>query len=515
MHEDTETLAERSAADLASLEGTDGVLPRGALPAQVRAPESAKAESAKAGPAKAGPPALARRRRWIGAVAVGAALLAAAGVVASTLVKSPSQAAADAGPPERSVLTAPVEHRVLTSSVIVRGQVGAGQSVDVAPQVSGGESAAAPVVTKLAVKQGDTLRAGQLLMEVSGRPVFVLPGRVPVYRDLKPGAEGDDVRQLQQALRGLGHGTGADAAGVFGSGTKSALNSLYTAIGYDPLPALDDNGDGIRAAEDAVTQGRRAVEEAQEAADAQGAGADADRALRYARQDLAKARQALTEAQSAAGPRLPAGEVVFLQGFPARVDAVPGRVGSRVEGTVMTVSAGRLIVQAYLQEYQKGLVRKGQRVRILSELTGVEAAAHVASVATSMSLPGAPGGGGGDGQGGGQGGDAAQAPGQSGYLLRIDPDKRLPAELVGQDVRLTIEAARTDGKALVVPVTALTAGADGRTTVTVLAEGGARRRVEVRTGTAGDGFVAVEPVAGAKLAEGEKVITGVKNGEAK
>ncbi len=44
------------------------------------------------------------------------------GVTADAGVSRPGRwAAAEAQPPERSVLTSPVEHRVLTSSIIVRG----------------------------------------------------------------------------------------------------------------------------------------------------------------------------------------------------------------------------------------------------------------------------------------------------------------------------------------------------------------------------------------------------------
>ncbi|MFD7546091.1 peptidoglycan-binding protein [Streptomyces sp. NPDC059816] len=468
------------------------------------------AETAGAGPAGG----LARKRRWIAAVAGGAVLLAGGAVLASTVIKSPSQAAAEeASPPERSVLTSTVEHRMLTSSVIVRGQVVAGQSVDVAPQVAGGEDGAAPVVTKVPVKQGDRLKAGQVLLEVSGRPVFALPGRIPVYRDLKPGAEGDDVKQLQEALRALGHSTGGDAVGTFGAGTKDALNAFYAAIGYDPLPATDDNGKGLKSAERAVTAAERALEEAKaaEAKEAEGKDAAGKGSAQAVQDDLDEARDELAAAQATSGPRLPAGEVVFLQGFPARVDAVPEQVGSPVDGTMLTVSGGKLAVQAYLQEHQKGLVRKGQRVQIYSELTGIEAQAKVGSLADSLTAPDSGSGGGGEGE---SDGGASAPPGQNGYLLRVDPDKALDARLAGQDVRLTIEAARTGGKALVVPITALTAGADGRATVTVLQSDDERRRVEVRTGTAGDGFVAVEPVGAARLAKGEQVIVGVKKGAA-
>ncbi|MFD7863957.1 peptidoglycan-binding protein [Streptomyces sp. NPDC059783] len=500
---------------------------------------------------------LSRRRRWVAVLAAGAVALAGAGVAAAAFVKSPAQAAADAEPPAPSVLTAEVEYRVLASTVITRGQVIAGQSVRIAPQTAGGEGAGSPVVTKIGVPAGGKVTAGKVLLEVSGRPVFALPGKLPVYRDLKPGATGDDVAQLQKALSGLGHSTGADARGTFGEGTKAALTAFYASIGYDPLPALDDHGAGLRAARDAVTAAERAVQDIEDAnasADAarsgtsdgspdgtanektsgdagttdakstdptgtstgtaKGSGAPAPgRQLARAREDLAAARTALAAARAADGPELPAGEVVFLQGFPARVDSVSGRVGTQVSGTVMTVSAGRLVVHAYLQEHQTGLVRKGLRAQVLSELTGIRAGARVTSLSGTLSTAGQDAGAdapsGGNQQGSGQGGGEAPV-GESGYLLEVRPDRPLDPRLAGQDVRLTIEAATTDGKALVVPVTAITAGADGRTTVTVLTGSGARRQVAVEPGTVGDGFVAVTPVGSGALRPGDKVVTGVR-----
>jgi HlyD family secretion protein len=183
----------------------------------------------------------------------------------------------------------------------------------------------------------------------------------------------------------------------------------------------------------------------------------------------------------------------------------------------MTVSAGRLIVQAYLQEHQKGLVRKGQKVEIHSELTGISARAKVTSVSDTLSAQGSSQGqdtgGSGTATGGQDSGNSPAAP--SGYLFEVTPDRTLDPKLAGQDVRLVVEAATTDGKALVVPITAITAGADGRTTVTVLAAGGTRRQVEVEPGTVGDGFVAVTPVGGKTLKKGDKVVTGVASDDAK
>lgn len=476
---------------------------------------------------------MSRRRAWVGAVAVGAVLLSGAGVAASQVIKSPAQTAAEAGPPPLDVLVARVEKRVLRDTVIVRGTVASAQAVQVTPAVAGGEGAAAPVVTKVAVRQGDRVDAGRMLLEVSGRPVFALPGALPVYRDLKPGATGDDVKQLQKALSGLGHGSGSDRAGTFGAGTKAALSSFYRSIGYDPLPAVADRGEAVRSAEDAVTSGERALEDARSAATAvgtaapaapgaappgpgakgsgtaKGSGPDAARAVNRAAQDLRKARERLAEARAAAGPMLPAGEVVFLESFPARADSVAVRPGSPVSGAALSLSAGALVVRGQLQDHQKGLVRPGQKVEILSEVSGLTAAAEVLSVADApqTAQPAAPNG----GSGGGQGQDRqAPAPGgPAGYEMLVRPLAPLDTQLVGQDVRLTVEAAATDGDALVVPVSAVSAGADGRTTVTVVDATGVQRRVEVRPGTTGDGYVEVRPTGEGILTDGDSVVTGV------
>ncbi|WP_328748460.1 peptidoglycan-binding protein [Streptomyces sp. NBC_00285] len=453
---------------------------------------------------------LSQKRKWVAAVAVAAVLLTGAGIAASFVVKSPAQAAAEAEPPQQGVLTAPVENRVLKDSVIIRGTVVAGQSVDVAPSGASGEGTTSAVVTKAPKSVGTEIKAGQVLVEVSGRPVFALKGQVPVYRDLKPGSTGDDVAQLQSALAALGHGTGSDAEGTFGGGTKSALTAFYASIGYNPVSAEADGTATVQDAQDAATAAERAWQDAEDARQ-KASNDETQKAVDRAAQDLERARTRLTEAQVAAGPMLPASEVVYLSGFPARVDSVNAVLGSAPTGKVMTVSAGRLAVNGYLQESQKGLVRAGQKVEILSETTGVKATASVRSVADTMASGQQSTG---DATAQGTGTDAGAGTGAAapqGYLVVVEPDKSLPAATVGQDVRLTVEAASTKGRALVVPVTAITAGSDGRTVVTVLEAGDRQRRVEVTTGTTGDGYVEVKPAAGAVLAEGDQVVTGVNS----
>ncbi|MEU3609374.1 peptidoglycan-binding domain-containing protein [Streptomyces sp. NPDC035033] len=476
----------------------------------------------------------AGRRRWVAAIALGAVCATLGGLAATLFVKSPAQAAAEAAAPPPSVLTAPVERRVLTSSVITRGEVVAEQMVEVTPRGAAGEGGTGPVITKIPVHPGDAVRAGQVLMEVSGRPVFTLEGTLPVYRDLRPGATGDDVRQLQRALRKIGHDTAPDTAGSFGAGTKNALGAFYASLGYDPVPAHATDGDPVAEARLRVTSSERALEDAEDAlrdrpaadAEAPASGAapegaasasagtrDGDgglqKAVIRAREDLAAARTALAAAEAASGPTLPAAEVVFLKGFPARVDAVIAKAGGEATGTAMTLSSGKLVVQAYVPEYQKDLIRTGHGAEIYSEVTGTSAKGRVTSV-TDRRLAAGSADGQEQGEGGGspQDGNGSISQGGAGWLVGITPSTPLKADLTGQDVRVTVIAASTDGEALVVPITAISSGADGRTTVTVVEADGDRRQVEIRTGTAGDGFVAVTPETADLLAEGDRVITG-------
>lgn len=316
-------------------------------------------------------------------------------------------------------------------------------------------------MTKLPLKAGDTVAAGQLLAEVSGRPVFALKGTLPVYRDLRPGATGDDVAQLQQALRALGHGTGADAKGVFGAGTKAALTARYRAIGYDPLPAVADGGDAVKAARLTVRSAQWAVEDASAAAGepspgpgagspsagpgsgttgpASGTGGgktgggktggegDSGRALARARQALADALAELASVEAADGPMLPASETVVLGSFPAQVSGIAGRVGGPVSGPLLTLSAGELVVETYLKDDKRQLLRAGMSVVIASEASGLDARGKVALVAAERST-GRPAGGQQPGQGGqGAQGDAAgKGGGDLGFRMVVRADRPLP-----------------------------------------------------------------------------------------
>lgn len=419
------------------------------------------------------------------------------GLGAASVVKSPQQVAAEAQPPARNTLTAPVERRELTDTVVTRGQVSAGRTIEVSPTGFAGEGAGAAVVTKVRVEAGDKVTAGKVLLEISGRPVFALEGALPVYRDLKPGSHGDDVAQLQRGLARLGFDSGADRRGKYGAGTKAAVERLYESFGYDPVPAQPDGKQQLKEAASAVKVAERAVEDVEDTT-------GKERAL----EDLAEAQENLKAAQQANGPMVPAGEVVFLPQLPGRIDTLGARVGGPVGENLLTLSAGKLVITGQLGQGDRGLVRVGQKVEILSEITGIEVGGTVTTVTDERSVSGS--GPAGDGTGNTQGGGADKAS-ATGYSLLVTPDKPLPTKLAHQDVRLTIKAASSQGEVLVVPLSAVSAGADAETTVTVLETGGQRRRVPVRPGISGDGYVQVAPVGEARLGEGDKVVVGMRS----
>ncbi|GGN83225.1 hypothetical protein GCM10010112_61340 [Actinoplanes lobatus] len=443
------------------------------------------------------PPATgARPARRLLLYAVVASVLVTVGALAlATRLRSPAQVAAETAAPPSSTLTEPVQRRVLTATVVLRGQVAAEQSVGV---VARGSTEAAPVVTALKAGHGSKVTSAQVLMEISGRPVFALPGAIPAYRDLRPGATGRDVAQLQKALASLGFGRGGDASGTFGAGTKSAVRRFYESRGYEPLPASTEDETLLTQARAAVTAAERALRDARltlrnaPAADRAAARiAVADR-----REDLLAAQRERDRVARQTGPMVPAGETVFLRGFPARVDKVSTSVGAEAKDTLLTVSAGKLVVRGQLTAYQKDLIRPGMPVEILSELSGTTAKAVVRTVADNPAQPEQ------------AGGEAATAdPTLTGYEMVAGPSGRLDADLAGQDVRLTVTAASSESEVLVVPLAAVSAGADGKTSVTVV-DGTARRRVEVVPGLVGDGFVQVTTVDGAALEPGAQVLVG-------
>jgi hypothetical protein len=530
---------------------------------------------------------------WVASLAV-LGLIAAAWFVGAR-IQSPSQAAARATPPEPSVLTAPVELRVLSTTVIARGDVAAVTSVVVGLPSS---VTVDPVVTGVFVEPGDHVVEGERLVEVSGRPVFAFVGAVPAYRELKPGASGVDVRQLQNGLVRLG--CAAETDGVFGPATKLCVAALYLDLGYAPLRSSPTEAADLAAARVTISDTQAAVDaaevllatagegaaestvlDAKAAADAArrllddanaarltgAARAQNDLALARAERDrlaldpstsqadldaasiavsnaeltlldvqrsadtavadasaslgVAKARYgevieepditaqvkelaravaayesavaAMEELDRTTGTTVPLGEVVFLPELPALVEASVDVVGPVDLGTtqsttgLMRLTTGLLQVNSRASIADAKLLSVGMDVEVLDETSDTTYQARLSSIDPTPTT----------------GPD-----GTPGVALAMEPVEPLPAALAGANLRVTFATATTSAPVVVVPLAALSAGADGRARVDKRAADGRRIEVAVTPGLSADGFVEVRPNEPGALAAGDEVIIG-------
>lgn len=473
------------------------------------------------------------RRNTTLAVGLSTVVLAAGvGWLAGRQVRSPAEVAARTAPPTASLITVPVEKTRLQSEVITRGTVGYGSPQVVSLPASALKTSSA-IVTR-APERGASLAEGSVAMAVSGRPVLVLQGAVPAYRDLGPGVFGEDVHQLETALVRLGFDPGA-VDGVYDRLTSAAVGSWYAAAGWAPLGPTEEQLQGVRSAQtdlfgaqeshlsalEGLNAARGALAAAEErvwAAQAalappppagteqvavgrevDAALAEADRAAEAVQ--LAQRRVALTAARAASNPlaelgdrlgvQVAADELLFFADLPVRTDDVKVKVGELVAGPVMTVTNSQLAVTGALTLDDARLVRKGATVAIQDRDLGVRASGTVTDVADTPGTHGAE---------------------PQRFYLGVTPTD-LPVSLVGASVVLTITVLATGAEVLAVPVSALSVASDGSSRVEVQAQDRATRLVIVRPGLVANGLVEVTPV-GSNLTPGELVVVGFAPGGA-
>lgn len=180
---------------------------------------------------------------------------------AGSAIQSPAEVAARTAPPSPSPILVPVEERVLSADVITRGtaRYGLPQTVALIP------SALKPDLGRITTlpARNTQVKEGDVLLTTSGRPLFVLVGETPAYRDLVPGAIGPDVRQLERALVRLGFNPGR-ADGTYDERTSEAISEWYNAEGWQPFGATADQLANIRALEGELAAAENAHLAAQE-----------------------------------------------------------------------------------------------------------------------------------------------------------------------------------------------------------------------------------------------------------
>jgi multidrug efflux pump subunit AcrA (membrane-fusion protein) len=312
-------------------------------------------------------------------VVIGAVVLAAAlGWFFGSQIQSPAEAAAEAEPPEPSNITVQVVREVLSADVITRGDIVYDEPVSVVLSGSFAETPEKLVVTQ-AVEVNTDLAEGAIAVEVVGRPVFLLAGEIPMYRDLRPGATGDDVLQVEEALARMGFFAGTPD-NVWDAETSAAVAAWYEAAGYRPNGLSEEDEAALRAARDRVSSAQAAVADAEQALrdvnagtgqaaivaaqaeidaarDAWGlANIDSDRANLLAAQAVTAAEASLAAAQQDLANGVPGADVAVAEATAALDEAKFNQTRTATEQQALVDGAiSRLAVaQASLADLQRG-----------------------------------------------------------------------------------------------------------------------------------------------------------------
>lgn len=477
--------------------------------------KDAVAESAESAEADAAPRRGVSGSRLVGLLAAVAVVSLLIGVGVMQFIVSPADLAARTAPPDAGPVAAKVEEKRIENTVLTRGEITYADAVKVTIDVGGAEGR--PVVTGHVPEVGAVLNIGSVALELAGRPVVVLPGELPAYRNLSIGMRGPDVAQLKHALAALGYGVGDLASDAYDWDTATAVGALYEQLGYSAPSRGTGDGASLKAAERAVRDANVQLAERQAALDsavaAEVPNVNAEIAARNAAADsLSDARQALAEAQEAALPSLPSSEVLFLGGLPRRVDEVTVKRGDVLAGSPMVVSGATLAIVGTVSQQDAELLKEGAT----ANYSGPDGVDRVATLTKIEESKPAPGGGEGSG-GGGQAGNAGQSgQGTSKRMsLRFDPGALTPEEiesLRGNNVRLKIPVAATDGEVLAVPIAAISAGSGGGDRVELITgdisgKDTPTETVEVKVGLAADGFAEISS-QDSRVKAGAKVVIG-------
>ncbi len=314
-----------------------------------------------------------------------------------------------------------------------------------------------PTITSLPTA-GDVVRQGQRVYGVDGQPVTLLYGTTTPWRSLALGdADGPDITELQQNLIALGFGAGLSADPHFSAATAAAVKAWQGSLGVAETGVVDLGS-------------------------------------------------------------------VLVEAGPIKVDAVSGSVGQAVQpgAAVLQASSTERQVVINLDATQQSEVASGDHVTITLPDNAVTDGV-VTSVGTIATCPA--GSGSGSGGGGGAGaasstGSSTTSPSSSGSgvctsssgatsppTLTVDVAPNDPAATGSLDqapVQVAITTASAK-RALVVPVSALLALADGGYALEVVAAGGTHHLEAVNLGLFDDANGLVQ-VSGAEVQRGQRVV---------
>jgi peptidoglycan hydrolase-like protein with peptidoglycan-binding domain len=152
----------------------------------------------------------------------GAAVVIVGGAVAGMALAWGSAAKEPAANPALPPATAKVTRTTLVETKTVSGTLGYGDPAPISAAQTGTLTWIAP--------EGSTVKRGEPLFKVDERPVVALYGSLPLYRALRAGVTGADVRQLEQNLAKLGR-TGFTVDDTYTAATAAAVRAWQASLG--------------------------------------------------------------------------------------------------------------------------------------------------------------------------------------------------------------------------------------------------------------------------------------------
>jgi multidrug efflux system membrane fusion protein len=175
---------------------------------------------------------MARARRRVGRVAVGATAVLAigAGVAAATGFGLPNGEAASPPHSDLPPATAKVTRQTLVDRQAETGDLGYGDAVAVSGRVQG-------TVTWLPAVD-TVVKRGESLYKVDDGPVVLLYGTLPAYRALALNTKGADVKEFEQNLWALGY-RGFTVDDTYSSSTVDAVKKWQKALGLVQTGTVD------------------------------------------------------------------------------------------------------------------------------------------------------------------------------------------------------------------------------------------------------------------------------------
>jgi peptidoglycan hydrolase-like protein with peptidoglycan-binding domain len=442
-------------------------------------------------------PSSARRRRI---AALAALTLAAVAALAAVILQAGPSApkAAGTGLPA-GYTTADVERRTLVEHAQVDGTLGYGSTSDIYDRLAG-------TFTWLPAV-GATIARGGTLFRIDNKPIVLMYGSVPAYRELKSGVvDGPDVAELNANLIAMGfdrggaigeadHFSEATAAAVrrwqsaeglpntgavelgrvvFAAGARR-VTTVHVTLGEDPPeaspskePAAED-----RSAEDKSAKEKAATEKAARKQAAKEKRAKEDAARK-------KSSKPKSDENAAKAPSAKEKEAAQKTGAEKEKSSAPA-----APKLTLGTSSTKQVVQLNVKADQQSLAHVGERAPItLPDGRVVKGRiTDVGTVATESS----------EGEKGGGGGNEKEKPSGNGESATVAVTLALDRRVARLDkAPVSVELVKSIRRnVLAVPATALVATAGGGYAIRVL-EGSRRSELTVTPGMFANGYVQVE-----------------------